>query len=90
LFDIHNFIFSSHELLEHWKQVQNHLNAQLQELQNDVDEHIIFVVLVEQLGKNMDEAHKSHSGNKLGHRPNKESNKEVDHIQIFCDATYLQ
>jgi hypothetical protein len=77
--------------LEHWKQVQNHLNAQLQdELQNDVDEHIIFVVLVEQLGKNMDEAHKSHGGNKLGHRLNKESNKEVDHIQIFCDAAYLQ
>ncbi len=70
--------------------MQNNLNAQLQdELQNDVDEHIIFVVLVEQLGKNMDEAHKSHGGSKPGHKPNVESNKKVDHIQIFCDAAYL-
>jgi hypothetical protein len=56
--------------LEHWKQVQNNFNAQLQnELQNDGDEHIIFVVLVEQLSENMDEAHKSHGGTKPRHKP---------------------
>jgi len=72
--------------LEHWKQVQNNFNAQLQdELQNDGDEHIIFVVLVEQLGENMDEVHKSHGGNKLGHRSNVENNRKVNHTQIFCD-----
>jgi len=36
--------------------VQNNLNAWLQEeLQNDGDEQIIFVILVEQLGENVDE-----------------------------------
>ncbi len=35
--------------------MQNNLNAQLQdELQNDANEHIILIVLVEQLGENMD------------------------------------
>jgi hypothetical protein len=38
----------------------------------------------------MDEMHKSHGGNKLGHKPNVESNKEVDHIHFFCDVAYLQ
>ncbi len=55
------------------------------ELQNDGDEQIIFVILVEQLGENMNETHKSRGGNKLGHRPNVERSREVDHVQIFCD-----
>jgi len=57
---------------------------------NDGDDHIIFVVLVEQLGKNMDEAHKNHGDNKPGHKPNVESNKKVDHIQIFRDYFAMQ
>jgi hypothetical protein len=77
--------------LEHWKQVQNNFNAQLQnELQNDGDEHIIFVVLVEQLGENMDEAHKSHGGSKFGHIPNVGNNREVNHIQFFHDYFAMQ
>jgi hypothetical protein len=61
--------------------MQNNLNAYVQdELQNDGDEQIIFVILVEQLGKNMNEMHKSHGGNKLGHRPNVERSREVSHV----------
>jgi hypothetical protein len=54
-------------------------------LQDDSDEQIIFVVLVEQLGKNLDELHKSHGGNKLGRTPNVETGREVGHIRIFHD-----
>jgi hypothetical protein len=38
----------------------------------------------------MDEAHKSHGGNKPRHRPNVENNREIDHIQIFRDYFAMQ
>jgi hypothetical protein len=50
------------------------------ELQDDGDEQIIFVVLVEQLGKNLDESHKSCRGSKLGHKPKW---KEVERLVMF-------
>jgi hypothetical protein len=50
------------------------------ELQDEGDEHIIFVVLVEQLSENMNEAHKSCGGNKYGHKPNVERGREVNHV----------
>ncbi len=55
------------------------------ELQDDGDEHIIFVVLVEQLSENVNETHKNRGGNKLGHKPNVERGREVNHVRIFCD-----
>jgi len=50
------------------------------ELQNDGDEYIIFVILIEQLGENMNGMHKSCGGNKLGCKPNVERSKEVNHV----------
>jgi hypothetical protein len=70
--------------MEHWKQMQNNLNAQLRDgLQDKGDEHIIFDVLIEQLGENLDEARKSRGGSKPRHRPKVERGKEVGHIRIF-------
>jgi len=64
--------------------MQNNLNAQLgDELQDDGDGQIIFVVLVGQLGKNLDESHKSRGGSKLGRKPNLERGRVVSHIRIF-------
>jgi hypothetical protein len=60
------------------------------ELQNDGDEHIIFVILSEQLGENMNETHKSRGGNKLGQRPNVERSRKVSHVRIFCDYFSMQ
>jgi hypothetical protein len=54
-------------------------------LEDDGDEHIIFVVLVEQLNENVNEAQNSHGGNKHGHRPTLERGREVNHVQIFRD-----
>jgi hypothetical protein len=55
------------------------------ELQNDGDDQFICVILVEQLGENMNETHKSRGGNKLGHRPNVERSREVSRVRISCD-----
>jgi hypothetical protein len=53
------------------------------ELQDDGDEHIIFVVLVEQLTENVNETHKSCGGNKPGHKPNVERGRKVNHVEFF-------
>jgi hypothetical protein len=60
------------------------------ELQDDGDEQIVFVVLVEQLGKNLDESHQSRGGSKLGRKPNVERSRKVSHVQIFCDYFSMQ
>jgi hypothetical protein len=46
--------------------------------------------LLEQLGKNMNEMHKSHGGSKLGRKPNVERSRKVSHVQIFCDYFSMQ
>jgi hypothetical protein len=55
------------------------------ELQDDGDEHVIFVILVEQLSENLNEAHKSCGGNKPRHRPNVERGRQVSNVRIFYD-----
>jgi hypothetical protein len=60
------------------------------ELQDDGDEQIVFVVLVEQLGKNLDESHQSRGGSKLGRKPNVERGREVSHVRIFHNYFAMQ
>jgi hypothetical protein len=54
-------------------------------LQDEGDDQFIFDVLIEQLGENLDEAHKSRGASKPRHRPKVERGREVGHVRIFLD-----
>jgi hypothetical protein len=49
-------------------------------LQDEGDEYIIFDVLIEELGENLDEALKSRGGSKPRHRSKVERGRKVGHI----------